>query len=69
MKNVQKLPCPILGFGLFLAMLVTLFSCRDTSVDAPQFDTDIVVLTDNNTLLKLNARDPSQISKRIAFIH
>lgn len=67
MKNVQKFSFQILRLNLVLIVLLSLFYCREAPVDAPQFDTDIVALNDNNTLLKLNARDPSQITKRIAI--
>jgi hypothetical protein len=68
MKNVQKTSLKILGVTLSLMIMLGIFACRVTPIDTPQYyDTDIVVLTDNNMLLKLNASDPSQVTKRIAI--
>lgn len=65
MKNLQNVSLKIMGLFLTLTTLLSVFSCRVTPMDTPQYDTDIVALTDNNMLLKLNASDPSQITKRI----
>ncbi len=67
MKNLQNAALRLLGLTLTFAVAFGVFSCRVTPVDAPQFDTDMIALNDNNTLLKFNAGDPSVISKRIAL--
>ena len=67
MKNLQNAALKCLGLSLIFIALFGVFSCRVTPVDAPQFDTDMIALTDNNTLLKFNAGDPSVINKRVAL--
>jgi Domain of unknown function (DUF4394) len=67
MKNLQKASLKIFGLAVSLTAILGVFSCRVTPTDAPQYDTDIVALTDNNTLLKINASDPSQTNKRVAI--
>jgi hypothetical protein len=67
MKNLRKLAVKSIGLAMFLTILLGVFSCRITPTETPQYDTDIVALTDNNVLLKLNASDPSQINRRVAI--
>jgi Domain of unknown function (DUF4394) len=62
MNNIFKLAA--FAFSLSLG----LSACRDVLVETPpQYDTDLIALTDNNTLLKLNASDPSRITRRVAL--
>ena len=67
MKNLQNVALKLLGLTLTFVVAFGVFSCRVTPVDAPQFDTDMIALNDNNTLLKFNAGDPSVINKRVAL--
>ena len=67
MKNLQNAALRFLGLTLTLTVLFGVFSCRVTPVDAPQFDTDMIALNDNNTLLKFNAGDPSVIKNRVTL--
>jgi hypothetical protein len=68
MKNLQKAALKTFGLAVSFTAILGVFSCRVTPVEAPQFDTDMVALTDNNVLLKLNASDPSQINKRVSIV-
>jgi hypothetical protein len=67
MENSKKLPFQFLGFILTLMAFLSVSSCVVSPTVTPQYDTDIIVLTDNNTLLKLNASDPSQTRSRVAI--
>ena len=67
MKNLRKASLKIFGLAVSLTAIFGIFSCRDTSTLPPQYDTDMVALTDNNMLIKLNAADPSKTNKSIAI--
>jgi Domain of unknown function (DUF4394) len=67
MKNLRKAAVKTFAWAISLTAIFGIFSCRDTSTLPPQYDTDLVALTDNNMLLKINAADPSQTNKRIAI--
>ena len=67
MKNLQTLCAKFLATSLAL-MAVMCFNACTVTPDAPtQYDTDLIVLTDNNTLLKLNAGDPSITKSRVSI--
>ncbi len=68
MKNLRKASLQLLGMAAALTAILGIFSCRVTPTDTTQYDTDIVALTDNNVLLKLNASDPSQTNRRIQIV-
>jgi hypothetical protein len=67
MKNLQATALKTFVWAISLTAIFGIFSCRDTGTTPPQYDTDLVALTDNNMLLKINASDPSQTNKRIAI--
>jgi hypothetical protein len=65
MENLRTLSAKFLGFALALMALVCVQSCSNAPTNPTQYDTDIIVLTDNNTLLKLNAGNPSVTKSRV----
>jgi hypothetical protein len=65
MEKSKKIPNQFWGFILTLVAVMAVSSCAVSPTLTPQYDTDIIVLTDNNTLLKLNASDPSQTKTRV----
>lgn len=67
MKNLKRVSLRLLGFTLAFVAFFSVHSCRVTTENPTQYDTDIVVLTDGNTLLKLNATDPSQTKSRVSI--
>ena len=66
MTNTRFISVKIFGFLAILAVIFGVSSCYVTS-DTPQYDTDMVALTDNNMLLKLNAATPSVVTKRLTI--
>jgi hypothetical protein len=63
MKNLHSTAVKTFALAISLTAILGIFSCQNTPV-TPQYDTDLVALTDNNELLKLNASNPSQTNKR-----
>jgi hypothetical protein len=66
MKNKRSIAVKIFGFMALFAAIVGVSSCYVTPATSP-YDTDLVALTDNNMLLKLNASDPSVITKQFTI--
>jgi hypothetical protein len=67
MKNLQAAAVKTFAWAISLTAIFGIFSCQNTPTDIPQYNADLVALTDNNLLLKLNASDPSQTNKRITI--
>jgi hypothetical protein len=66
MKNFGRFPFLVAGLSLIGAFLLAFPACSPIQ-DPPQYDTDILALTNANTLLKLNAGNPSQTNRRVTI--
>jgi hypothetical protein len=66
MMNLRSISVKTFGLMAILAVIFGVSSCYVPPA-TPQYDTDMVALTDNNMLLKLNAADPSTVTKRLTI--